>query len=82
MIRIQVQFTPDQAKALREIAAAEGRSMADVVRDAVDLLLHGRGRIDREALKQRSLAALGRFRSGVPDLAVEHDRHLDDAFAD
>ena len=81
MIRTQVQLTEEQARAVREIAAAEGRSMAEVVRDAVSLLLRGRRRVDRDHLKRRSLAALGRFRSGAPDLAVEHDRHLDDAFA-
>jgi hypothetical protein len=80
MIRTQVQFTEEQARALREIAAAEGRSMADVVRDAVDALLRGRRHIDREALKRRCLASLGRFRSGTPGLAIEHDRYLDDAF--
>ena len=81
MTRTQIQLTDEQARALREIAAAEGRSMAEVVRDAVSLLLRGRHRVDREALKRRSLASLGRFRSGIPDLAAEHDRHLDDALS-
>jgi hypothetical protein len=35
----------------------------------------------REALKRRSLESLGRFNSGVRDLASAHDRYLDDAFA-
>jgi hypothetical protein len=35
----------------------------------------------REALKRRSLESLGRFHSGVRDLASAHDRYLDDAFA-
>jgi hypothetical protein len=81
VIRTQVQLTDEQVRALREIATTEGRSMADVVRDAVALLLRGRRSPDRAALKRRSLASIGRFRSGVPDLAAEHDRHLDDAFA-
>jgi Arc/MetJ-type ribon-helix-helix transcriptional regulator len=76
MIRTQIQLTDEQARALRKIAAAEGRSMADVVRDGLSLLLRGRATADREAVKRRSLAALGRFRSGAPDLASEHDRHL------
>jgi hypothetical protein len=76
MLRTQVQLTPEQARRLREAAAAEGRSMADLVRDAVDASLRVQRRVDREEVKRRSLAALGRFRSGEPDLASAHDRHL------
>lgn len=39
-------------------------------------------RIDRDEVKQRSLAALGRFHSGVPDLASDHDRYLEEAFSE
>ena len=53
--------------------------MADVVRDAVRTLLQDQRRVDRETLKRRSLDSLGRFRSGLPDLAPDHDRHLDEA---
>ncbi len=54
--------------------------MAELVRDAVDgwLRQHGEGR--REGVARRSVAALGRFRSGVPDLGSAHDGHLDEAF--
>jgi Arc/MetJ-type ribon-helix-helix transcriptional regulator len=80
MICTQIQLTDEQARLLRELAAEEGRSVADVVRDGVNLLLRAHRRIDREALKRRSLEALGRFHSGVPDLGLAHDQHLDDAF--
>ena len=55
--------------------------MADVIRDAVRMLLQDQRRVDRETLKRRSLDSLGRFRSGVSDLASNRDRHLDDAFS-
>jgi hypothetical protein len=80
VIRTQIQLADDQARLLRAVAAAEGRSMADVVRDAVTSHLRGRQHVDREALKRRSLDALGRFRSGAADLALAHDRYLEDAF--
>jgi hypothetical protein len=82
MLRTQIQLTPDQAARLREAAAAGGRSMADLVREAVDSSLRTQWRADRTETKRRSLAALGRFRSGAPDLASEHDRHLAEAFAE
>ncbi len=80
MQQAQIRLTDDQARQLRELAAAQGCSLADVVRQGIDLLLQSRGSPDREAIKQRSLEALGRFHSGLTDLAVEHDRYLDEAF--
>jgi len=36
MVRTQIQLTEEQARALKEIAAARGESMAEVIRRAVD----------------------------------------------
>lgn len=80
MVRTQIQLTDVQAQALKELAAAEGRSMAELVRDGVDSLLRARGAVDREAVKARSIAAIGRFKSAVRDLGSKHDDHLSDAF--
>lgn len=76
MVRTQIQLTDSQARALRALAAAEGRSMADIIRESVEALLAGRGVRDRDEVKQRALAAVGNFRSGLGDLAAEHDRYL------
>ena len=82
MIRTQIQLTEPQAEALRQRAAAEGRSMADLVRDGVDRLLADLALKDQEAAKRRSIAALGRFHSGVADLGSAHDLHLGQAYDD
>jgi hypothetical protein len=37
-------------------------------------------RSDREEVKRRALAAIGRFSSGPQDLSTEHDRYLDEAY--
>jgi Arc/MetJ-type ribon-helix-helix transcriptional regulator len=62
------------------MAAAEGRSMADIIRESVEALLADRGVRDRDEVKQRALAVVGGFRSGIADLAAEHDRYLAEAF--
>jgi hypothetical protein len=80
MVRTQIMLTADQLVALREAAAREGRSMADLVRDGVDLVLNRQGWLSRDELKRRSLAALGAYRSGVRTLGTEHDAHLAEAF--
>lgn len=36
--------------------------------------------IHNEERKQRAIAAAGRFRSGLADLSVEHDRYLPEAY--
>jgi len=80
MVRTQIQLTEDQSRALKEMAATEGRSLADLVRSCVDALLHSRGAADRRALRLEAAGLAGRFRSGSPDLGTEHDRHLTEAF--
>jgi hypothetical protein len=80
MVRTQILLTDEQAAALRELSAREGRSLADLVRTAVDALLHRRQAIGRDELKRRSLSALGRYRSGMTDVGSRHDAHLDEAF--
>ncbi len=54
--------------------------MAEVIRDGVDALLRNRGVVDRDAVKARSIAALGRFKSGTRHLGSRHDDHVSDAF--
>jgi hypothetical protein len=54
--------------------------MAELIRDGVDAVLRERGVANRDAVKARSLAALGRFKSATRDLGFGHDTHLADAF--
>lgn len=81
MIRTQIQLTEEQARALRDLAARDQRSMADLVRESVTEYLLRRRPTDRGALARRARELAGRFRSGRPDLAEEHDRHLEEAFS-
>lgn len=79
--RTQILLTKDQAAELRDRAQKEGESLASLVRRAVDRLLRGTGEHGgREQAKQRALAAVGRFRSGVTDLSTRHDHYLDDGY--
>ena len=77
MVRTQIQLTETQAEGLKELAAAEGRSMADLVRTSVDALLESSGRVSRSELRARALTVVGRHRGGPRDLATRHDRYLE-----
>ncbi len=76
MVRTQIQLTEPQFEALKARAAAEGRSMADLIRALVDDSLSGAGRPDREERRRRALAAIGMLGRGPRDLSRRHDDYL------
>ncbi|MGH9253179.1 MAG: CopG family transcriptional regulator [Vicinamibacterales bacterium] len=78
MVRTQIQLTERQARRLKQLAAARGRSMADLIRRSVDALLAQADTHLDEVKRARALRGAGRFRSGVRDLSSQHDRHLSD----
>jgi hypothetical protein len=75
MPRLLVHLTEDQRRRLRRAAEAEDTSMAEVVRRAVELYL----RLTPDRF-ERALRAAGRFAGDAPDVSVEHDRYLEDAY--
>ena len=80
LVRTQVQLTKEQVRALKAQARNEERSMADLVRESVDEYLAQRSGRGRHELMLRARDLIGRYRSGCPDVAENHDRYLDDAF--
>jgi len=81
MHRTQIQLTNAQLEALRALAAQEHRSLADVIRESIDLYMArvvvARG---RARLLERARRAAGRYSSGGPDGSTRHDDHLGEAF--
>jgi hypothetical protein len=76
MIRTQIQLTEQQALELRRLAKAERVSMAHLIRDSVDRLIAEKSSTRSEEVKRRALSAIGSLKSGVPDLASNHDKYL------
>jgi hypothetical protein len=79
MIRTQIQLTKQQKAALRQLASAEGVSLAELIRRAVDGLI-ARSPIPAEQTRARALAAVGSFESGHQDVSRRHDEHIAEAF--
>ncbi len=77
MVRTQIQLTEEQARALKKKAAERGLSMAELIRQGVDLLLAEDVRKDK---RRRARAIFGRYRSDVTDAARNHDKYLDKAY--
>jgi hypothetical protein len=80
MVRTQVQLTEEQMRILKRLASERGVSVAELVRQSVDLFARSAGAVDDHEQRRRALAIAGRFRSGRGDLAAEHDRYLDEAY--
>jgi Arc/MetJ-type ribon-helix-helix transcriptional regulator len=80
MVRTQIQLTEEQIHALRQLSAQKKKSIADLVRQSVELFLTQESEPARGLRVQRALDAVGRFSSGGADGSSEHDRHLSDAY--
>lgn len=76
MIRTQIQIEDQQAEWLKAAAKERGVSVSRLIRDSINLY---RLRGERNSLKKRALAAVGRFASGSSDISERHDDYLADA---
>lgn len=76
MVRMQIQLNQEQAEKVRRLAYERGMSIAALVREAVD----GLGETEAAARRRRAVAAIGKGRSGLPDLGERHDDYLDEAW--
>jgi hypothetical protein len=77
MVRLLIQFTEAQAKTLRAESRRRKKPVAALVRESVDLHLAApagkKAPLDKW---QRAKLAVGFANSGVPDLALNHDKYL------
>lgn len=79
MIRTQIQLTDDLAAHIKDLAAREHVSMAEMIRRAVARLLESAPKGAAEDRYARALAAAGRFRAGRRNLSARHDAEFAEA---
>lgn len=80
MRRTQIQITEEQIKRLKRLASTEHKSIAELIRQAIDIFMRSKGGIDIEERQRRAIAAAGRFHSRLSDLAEAHDKYLAEDF--
>jgi len=78
MVRTQVQLEERQYSALKAKAAAEGVSIAELIRRGVEMVLDPASPTPEERIS-RAVEAAGKFRSGLKDLSANHDEYLAEA---
>lgn len=80
MVRTQVQLTEGQMKSLKRLSTASGKSIAEIIRNSVDLLVSRTAMPNAEERVSRALAVAGKFSSGRNDISTDHDRYLAEAY--
>ncbi len=80
MVRTQIQLTEDQAQALKEMAADQHVSVAEIIRRSVDTVIRSSMGCSQDERWRRALAAAGRFHSSETDVSTNHDRYLAEAY--
>jgi predicted DNA-binding ribbon-helix-helix protein len=76
MIRTQIQFTQEQWKALKKIAATRHVSIAELVRQSVDQLIRSPENQNIDEYHQLAVEIVGKYQSGVSDISANHDKYL------
>lgn len=89
MVRIMVQLTEEQVKALKELSRARKTPVAKLVRESVSVYVATAAKDPEKAKKKRrALAGLkkieqAKFRDveGKKDISTDHDKYLDEIYA-
>jgi len=83
MVRTQIQLTEEQYRQIKRWANRLGISLAEAVRRCVaDRMAAEKALPDRQTLVREALAVCGKYsdREGETRVAVDHDRHLSEAY--
>jgi len=75
MIRTQIQFEKKTYETLKTKSNETGKSMSEIVRKSLDQTIESQECDQKWA---RALNSLGKFSSGLNNLAEKHDEHLGD----
>jgi len=75
VIRTQIQFEKKIYEKLKTKSKETGKSISEIVRRSLDQTIESQGCDQKWA---RALNSLGKFASGLDNLAEKHDEHLDD----
>jgi hypothetical protein len=82
MVRTQIQLTEEQTAQLKELAAHEGLSVAEIIRRSVDLYVRSRPFVNLDERKRNALSVVGKYSSGLTDISENHDAYLAETYAE
>ncbi len=79
MMQTQIQLTEQQADMLKVISNDKSISVEALIRKAIDHYLITQTP-DRSALYRQAMTVVGKYKAGVENISVEHDKYLEEAF--
>lgn len=82
MIRAQIRLTGEQYRRVKALTRQQNVSMAQPIRNAIDEWLDRHAELPDTEHWQRSLTAIGEYRSVLSDVAGNHDHYLAEAYGD
>lgn len=82
MIRTQIQLTEEQSKRLKLLAAEQGVSVAELIRESIDSYLGTGLHPSQEELRERARSIVGKYTADRTDVSTNHDRYLAEAYGD
>ena len=75
MIRTQIQFEKKAYESLKTKSKETGKSISEIVRRSLDQTIESQ---ETDLKWRRALQSMGKFSSGLNNLAEKHDEHLGD----
>jgi hypothetical protein len=82
MYRTQIQLREDQSKKLKELAAEYNVSVAELIRQSVDMFIQSGSELTQEEKRKRALEIIGLGDSGLDDLSINHDKYLAEIYSE
>jgi hypothetical protein len=82
MVRTQIQLREDQSAVLKAMAADRGVSVAELIRRSIDRFMREQKEPTMEEKWERAMSIIGIANSGLGDLAENHDKYLEEAYAE
>ena len=80
MIRTQIQLPEEQYRILKEIALEKSVSMAEIIRESIEIYIRSAPYSILEDKYQRALDIIAITSSGVTDLSTNHDDYLAEVY--
>lgn len=79
MVRTQIQLTTEQSHILKKLSETQGVSVAELIRQSIDLYIARRHEPTLAEKRRRALAAIGAFTDEATDLSENHDTYFAEA---
>lgn len=81
MVTTHVELSDEQFGQLRRLAEEEGVSVPELLRRGAEMVVHSRWRRPTREQMERVKSIIGKYDSGLTDVAQRHDDYLAEAYA-